>query len=210
MRSFFSYTKVQKFISKCIRGKTLFISDKKLRDKEYLDVGCGPNIHKNFVNLEYDWTPGIDVCWDITKKPYPFPDNRFAGIYSEHCFEHIPLQSFGENMKEFYRILKPNGVLRIIVPDGELYLDIYQRKKNGENVQMPYEENYISPMARINGIFRNHGHQFIYDFDTMQKILEKTGFREIKKCSFMKGRDANLLHDTPYREIESLYVEAIK
>jgi hypothetical protein len=75
---------------------------------------------------------------------------------------------------------------------------------------MPYEETYISPMHRINGIFRNYGHQFIYDFETARLLLEEAGFTEITKQSFGKGRLDALLKDSKHREHESLYVEAVK
>ena len=77
---------------------------------------------------------------------------------------------------------------------------------------MPYEreEGYPTPMSRINGIFRNHGHQFIYDFETFKYLLVKTGFKDIKKESFGHGRDPRLLIDQQMRADESLYVEATR
>jgi hypothetical protein len=75
---------------------------------------------------------------------------------------------------------------------------------------MTYQESYISPMARINGIFRNHGHMFIYDFNTMSKILEAQGFVNIKKEKYKSGRKEELLLDNEWRAIESLYVECEK
>jgi len=208
-RSLTSYTKVQSVISSIIRCKR-FQLQKYFDERKYLDVGCGPNTNESFINLDYAWTPNVDLCWDITKKKYPFIDNRFEGIYTEHCLEHIPFNKFEENIREFNRILKPNGVLRIIVPDGELYLDIYQKRKEGINIQMPYEEGYISPMARINGIFRNHGHLFIYDFETIKLILEDSGFKNILKTVFKEGINPDLLIDTEHRKIESLYIECQK
>lgn len=67
-------------------------------------------------------------------------------------------------------------MIRIVVPDGELYFDIYQKKKLGDDIKLPYEELYMTPMARINGIFRENGHLFIYDFLSMKMLLEKAGF----------------------------------
>ena len=96
------------------------------------------------------------------------------------------------------------------MPDGEIYLDIYQKRKQGSTELMPFEEGYISPMARINGIFRNHGHRFIYDFETMKRLMEEVGFKNIKKCSYRNGTDQRLLIDQESRSPESLYVEAIK
>jgi predicted SAM-dependent methyltransferase len=156
-----------------------------------LNVGCGPNIFENFINLDYDWTPKIDICWDITRKPYPLNANSLEGVFTEHCLEHISFEDCEKNLREFYRMLKPGGTLRIVVPDGELYIDIYERRKNGEQIYMPYEkeEGYPTPMARMNGIFRNHGHQFIYDFETFRFLLGRAGFRNVKKETFAHGRD---------------------
>ncbi len=210
MRSLSSYTKVQTAVGSFIRNKKLFINEKELLPKSYLDVGCGPNLHPDFVNLEYQWRPGIDICWDITKKPYPFRDGRFAGIFTEHCLEHISFEDFHKNVAEFYRLLKPGGTVRIIMPDGEIYLDIYQRQKMGEDILMPWQSGYISPMARINGIFRKYGHQFIYDFETVRIILDGAGFKNIRKLGYKQGDDPNLLIDSEWRKDESLYIEAKK
>jgi predicted SAM-dependent methyltransferase len=207
-RKLTSYAKVQIGISQIIRGSSIFINKNRIKDKLMLNVGCGPNPRKDFINLDYNWSPDIDICWDITKKKYPIKNQSLEGIFTEHCLEHISLQDCQKNLSEFHRLLKPGGTLRIVVPDGELYVDIYQRKKNGENIKMPHEQGYITPMARVNGIFRNHGHKFIYDFDTFKILLEKADFRNIKKEVFMKGRDPRLLIDMEWRSDESLYVEA--
>ncbi len=209
-RKLTDYTKVQVFIGRLIRGKKTFIKHKRIKNLDYLDIGCGPNTNKNFVNLDYSWDPNIDVCWDLTKNELPFSDNRFNGVFTEHCFEHISFEHFKRAMKEIYRVLKPGGTLRLIMPDGELYLDIYSKRKNGENLKMPYEEGCISPMHRINGIFRDHGHKFIYDYATVKLVLEDSGFIQIKKEQFNQGIDKQLLRDSANRAIESLYVEATK
>lgn len=209
-RKLTDYTRVQLFISEIIRGHRFFINRKKVQEIEYLDIGCGTNMHHHFVNLDYSWLPGIDVCWDITRKKLPFADCSFKGVYSEHCFEHVSYEQFKSNMHEIFRVLKPSGTLRLIMPDGEIYFDIYNKRKNGSKEKMPYEENYISGMDRINGIFRNHGHQFIYDFETVAMILRECGFADIRKEQFRSGKDEMLLLDTESRAIESLYVEAVK
>ena len=65
-------------------------------------------------------------------------------------------------------------------------------------------------MARLNGVFRNYGHQFIYGFSTIELILKENHFREIKRESYLEGRNKQMLLDTEFRKIESFYVEAIK
>ena len=175
-----------------------------------LNVGCGFNPKDNFINLNYEWNPGIDICWDITAERIPLPSDSLEGVYTEHCLEHIPFEKCVETVKEFYRLLKPGGTVRIIVPDGQIYFDLYQAKKTDKSVQLPYAENEETPAISINRIFRGHGHLFIYDFETFALLLQKAGFRDIKKESYGTGRDSRLLIDQAHRAVESLYVEATK
>jgi predicted SAM-dependent methyltransferase len=192
------------------RSHAIFVNKDRIRDLKLLNIGCGPNIYPQFINLDYSWQPGINICWDITKKPYPLSNDSLDGIFTEHCLEHISVPACQKNLEEFHRLLKPGGTLRIVVPDAEIYYTIYNKRLNGEKIAMPYEESYISPNARINGLFRNHGHQFIYDFETFRIMLQKAGFKDIKKEKYREGRNPALLVDTDWRAVESLYVEASK
>jgi predicted SAM-dependent methyltransferase len=205
-----SYSKVQIFISNIIRGKKAFIKWDNIKDKTLLNVGCGPFPKENFINLEYTWAPNIDICWNIVTKPYPLKDQSLEGIFTEHCLEHIPFESCVANLKEFYRLLRPGGIARIVVPDGEIYCDLYNRRKSDKSINMPYGEQEATGMISINRIFRGNDHLFIYDYETMRLLLEKAGFKNIEKQRFRKGADPRLLIDRKEREVESLYVEAIK
>ena len=49
-----------------------------------------------------------------------FEDNTFDFIFSEHFLEHLFLDEAIDLLKECHRILKPNGVVRIVVPDADL------------------------------------------------------------------------------------------
>ena len=75
---------------------------------------------------------------------------------------------------------------------------------------MPYGENEKTPMISINRIFRSHGHQFIYDYETLEFLLNEAGFNNVKREGFRTGNDNRLLIDSPERVIESVYLEAIK
>jgi predicted SAM-dependent methyltransferase len=177
--------------------------------QEYLNVGCGSNIQSGFINLDYCWQRGVDLCWDITKK-IPLPDNSIKGIFCEHCLEHIPFDQCLNVLKNFRRVLKKEGRIRIVVPDAELYLDLYNKKKSGESVLFPFQtiDDNKTSMMHVNQCFRDHGHQFAYDAETLSKLLEKAGFVDIERRSFMVGKDNTLLIDTESRSKESLYLEA--
>jgi predicted SAM-dependent methyltransferase len=49
-----------------------------------------------------------------------FEDDTFDFIYSEHVLEHMFLDEAFDLLQECQRILKPNGVIRIVVPDPDL------------------------------------------------------------------------------------------
>ncbi|MCP5099996.1 MAG: methyltransferase domain-containing protein [Chloroflexi bacterium] len=205
--------KVRYFLSHFVRGNRAGIRKARLVGKEYLDVGCGNNTHDIFINLDYVWHPNIDICWDITKG-IPLPDNAIKGIYSEHCIEHIPLTDAIGVFAEFTRLLMPGGNIRIVVPDGELYVKRYLARHNKvDNIPFPYEyqdpvNGLYTPMMSLNRIFRKWGHMFIYDFESLQVLLSQYGFVDIKRETYMSGRNQNLLNDTESRAEESLYVEA--
>ena len=190
-----------------IRNRRAFADIK--QSGTYLDIGCGPNTHSDFCNLDYSWRPGIDVCWEITRG-LPFPDRYVCGVFTEHCLEHFSFNTGLSILGEIHRIMRPRAVLRIVVPDGELYLRGY-----ASGIALPYAQEdaeefpIVTPMVSVNRIFRKHGHLFIWDFETLATTLLKLGFHDVTKAAFGEGRDDKLLIDTPGRKVESLYAEAI-
>jgi predicted SAM-dependent methyltransferase len=217
-RKITSYTKFHqlynRFITPIIINKKAFVSGKLTEGKEYLQIGCGYNIYPEFINTDIEWKPGV-IPWDVSvikKDNYPIESGVLEGIYTEHCMEHIPFESVKDNLNEFYRMLKPGGTLRIAVPDGELFIDLYNRHRNGEKVDIPKPDNRPepTPMISINRIARSHGHLFMYDFETFKYMMEEVGFKDIKKETFRNGRNPKLLVDSELRRAESLYVEATK
>jgi|GEM_PF-640135 len=212
-----SYTRFHVFMNTYItphlRNRKWMLRDSLWKGREYLNVGCGYNFYDGFVNLDWEWKPGV-LPWDISrldKEQYPFPDSTFKGIYTEHCIEHVDINAGWQNFREFYRILKPGGTLRVIVPDGEIYFNGWIAHREGKEHDLPYakQHNEATPMISINRIFR-YGHHFIYDFETMEYMLRTVGFKEIRKEKFGSGRDPILLKDSKLREVESLYVECVK
>ena len=84
-----------------------------------LDLGCGNNKYKSngkneVIGLDIVEVPGVNIIHDLNETPYPFDDNYFHIIIVNHVLEHI--QNFFAMMGEIYRILKPNGILRVRVP----------------------------------------------------------------------------------------------
>ena len=97
--------------------------------KNYLNIGSGPFWrHPKVIGLDYD--PKIsEISFDLNNKSnLPFHNDRFNGVYTSHCLEHLQEKQVLWILKEVYRVLTPNGILRITVPDILTYLDAYDSK----------------------------------------------------------------------------------
>ena len=82
-------------------------------DLRRLNLGCGKNIKKDWVNLDCVGLPGVDIVYDIEKLPLPFENEECDEIRFDNIFEYIEYRSV---LKDLYRILKTGGQLRIRVP----------------------------------------------------------------------------------------------
>ncbi|MEN9233089.1 MAG: methyltransferase domain-containing protein [Gloeomargarita sp. DG02_4_bins_56] len=104
----------------------------------YLNLGCGNRYVRSEDWLNADFavhTPGI-VAIDLREK-LPFPDNSFALIYHSHVLEHLTCADAEKFLCECQRVLKPGGILRIVVPDLENiireYIHILDEIRSGRN-----------------------------------------------------------------------------
>ena len=102
---------------------------------DYLNVGCGDTYHPEWTNVDMaTCRPGVQVCNLL--KGFPYPDRRFQVVYHSHVLEHIPREQVSNFIRECYRVLKPGGILRVVVPDLENivreYLQLLQ-----ENLAQP-------------------------------------------------------------------------
>jgi len=207
-RPLWSYNKVHFLISPLIRNARFQLKKINFTNPLYCNIGCGWNTFPNFVNIDYLWRPGIDLCWDITKG-LPFNNESVEGVFTEHCLEHLSLEKCKKALKEFHRILKKRKILRIVVPDGELYARLYIQSRTERNICFPAPEpNFKTSMFYLNRAFREFGHKFTYDAETLSLFLQEAGFSNIQRQSFMRGQDSQLLIDQERKKDESLYMEA--
>ncbi|HXZ36302.1 MAG TPA: methyltransferase domain-containing protein [Thermodesulfobacteriota bacterium] len=108
-----------------------------------LNLGCGRRYHPDWVNVDFRSTgPGV-LAIDLGGR-LPFSDREFDAVYHSHLLEHLPKRKVPFFLRECFRVLKPGGILRVVVPDLEkisrLYLDYLERAISGdEEAQKRYE-----------------------------------------------------------------------
>jgi predicted SAM-dependent methyltransferase len=180
-----------------------------------VNLGTGGRGLEDWVNIDAIGThQDLTFTCDI-RKPLPFRDGQAARIFAEHVIEHIDFRNdVPGTFAEFYRILQPGGRVRIIVPDGERWLQAYTTKdpEKWAALGMPkLPADMPTPMSMINHVFHQGGeHQFAYDFETMKHALMTAGFPRVEKKSFKNSADPLLAIDRDQHAPYSLYVEATK
>jgi len=81
-----------------------------------LNIGCGNDFREGFVNHSISkHHPNVDITHDLDILPWPWPDNTFVEVLALSVLEHLRLNLI-EVMDELWRIMKPNGLLRIKHP----------------------------------------------------------------------------------------------
>ncbi len=76
-----------------------------------LDVGCGTNKHEGAIGLDNNPKTAADVIHDLGTLPYPFPDNEFDTVVSNHVVEHVPdLMAFISRAVPDYQTRRPDKI----------------------------------------------------------------------------------------------------
>lgn len=103
----------------------------------YLNLGCGSKFHKAWYNVDMKYI-SEDVIQANILNGIPFPDKFFDVVYHSQVLEHIPKEKAQDFIKECFRVLKPDGIIRVVVPDLENMVDEYKKLLN-ENLKNPSE-----------------------------------------------------------------------
>jgi predicted SAM-dependent methyltransferase len=92
--------------------------------KPRLNLGCGSQVHPDWTNVDImPRYPGV-INHDLNKR-LPFADASFEVVYHSHVLEHLTKEQGKAFVAECYRVLKPGGILRVVVPDLEMIARLY-------------------------------------------------------------------------------------
>lgn len=133
-------------------------------------------------------------------KPLPYSPESVEAIFSSHVLEHLFMDEVENLMPEIYRVLKPGGVCRIVVPDLDKIVALYCPEDPREFLTEIFE---ISSRGAV-----KNQHHCGFTGKFLTKLAAESGF---SLCSVEKYRtglcpDLDKLDNRP----ESLFFEAIK
>lgn len=90
-----------------------------------LHLGCGNVRLDDYVNVDYVQTDAVDQIVDLSRAPWPWPDNSVDHATSSHVIEHLPMrENIAEDglvifLNELYRVLKPGAQAELRAPYGK-------------------------------------------------------------------------------------------
>ena len=99
---------------------------------------------------------------NLTKR-WPFADGTVDVVYGSHVFEHLSMSGARHFLREAMRVLRPGGVLRLVVPDLYQAAKAYVTELEGGNAKaserllftlnLHRENTYPAPLARLLSFF---------------------------------------------------------
>lgn len=170
-----------------------------------VNFGCGRNRLEGWDNYDAD----VDIS-----KPLPIGAASVDYILAEHCVEHVDYYAALGFFQECRRILKPGGVLRVIVPSIE------QIQKYGDAEYFAFTRRWSGGRAGVRGalhaILFAHGHKAAWTESLLVASLTYAGFDKIAPYEPLASDHAALRGvdghhraiGEKFNEIESLVMEA--
>jgi predicted SAM-dependent methyltransferase len=149
-----------------------------------LHLGCGKrDFGTEWISIDGGDFPHLH-SHDITK--LDFKDNTVDLIYSSHVLEYFDRVEVIDVLNEWKRVLKPNGILRIAVPDFESMVKLYLSGKYNL-------ENFLGPIfGKMEMSDEVIYHRTTYDYNSLKKILEKVGFLDIKLYNWKETEHSHI------------------
>lgn len=171
-----------------------------------LHLGSGKVHLKGWQNIDFD-APEADMHLDLREK-LPFGNELISHIYNEHFIEHITREESVNLLKECYRVLRSDGVLRLSTPNLKFIAIAYFSRNISEWGDVSWQPETACRL--MNEAMRLWGHQFVYDAEELVAVLTEAGFTSIQFVNYGKSDDKALigLETRPFHH--ELIVEARK
>lgn len=147
-----------------------------------LHLGCGKRYIPGFVHIDVVDYPHVDHVSSIDNLSF-IADDSVDLIYNCHVLEHFKRRDVGRVLQEWFRVLKPGGVLRTSVPDFEKICEVYQRFHRLDLV--------IGPLFGRQDYLYNI-HYNVFDFPTLASHLEEVGFTNVRRYDWRETEHAHI------------------
>lgn len=192
--------------------------------------GCGLRAPQSWVNCDssprvwIDKIPGLSFFgykkrfkpWvrriNVTRR-LPFRDSSVTHVYSSHMIEHLDSNDAKFFLKECYRIMTPNGRIRLMTPNLFLLVNDYLGRRNSPELRNHAADFFMKWLgmtpAKSNSLFdfisnpwtSKNLHRWIYDEYSLSSLLSDIGFSNV---------ESHINWRTDFPDLESLECPAMR
>jgi len=128
----------------------------------------------------------------------PVAEKSAAGVYCAHVLEHLALDDFRLALRNTYRILRPGGIFRLVMPDLRAmmrkYLDAGDTPQAAMNFMqhsgLGRDSRARGLIGNIRGWIGNARHRWLWDYAALEPELKKAGFVDVRRASYGDYADA--------------------
>jgi predicted SAM-dependent methyltransferase len=129
-----------------------------MKKLDWLNLGCGNKFKREWINIDLTSNSPFVRSHNLLKG-IPFPNDKFEVVYHSQVLEHFSREKAADFIRECYRVLKPGGIMRAVVPDLENIVNEYLKHLHivAENLDKQAEANYDWIMLEMyDQAVRNH------------------------------------------------------
>lgn len=184
-----------------------------------LNIGASPIWSKHGWHvLDHKLVESTEIAIAGDAANIDLPDASCQVVFCSHVFEHIPHTRLPIVLSEINRVLKPNGLIRILTPDLEALAKAYVYNDEEFFRKAKEEDETIRTDLGLGGMFMNfivspgqdtalidrdlkkfiagYAHLYSYDYFMLSSILKKLGFlpKRVKFCESEIEEFAEPLH----------------
>ena len=175
--------------------------------KTFLHVGCGPQKKSQIQGFNNDSWKEIRFDIDINVNPdivgtltdmKSVETGSVDAIYSSHNIDHIFPHEVPIAIKEFYRVLKDDGIVVITCPDLQAVCELVAKDKLLE----PFYESPAGPISPIDILYGHReaiakGHEYMahkggFTYSSLNSSFFEAGFKARYGGRVQEGEEYNL------------------
>ena len=182
----------------------------------YVQYGCGLCAPEGWLNFDASPTlraRSVPMLGRLAKRLTAFPatarygdilaglpvaDKSVDAVYCSHVLEHLSLEDCRRALKNTYRILKPGGRFRLVMPDLRWLIDRYLADGGPDAAPQLMRDTILGQDKRPRGLLAamrdwigNSRHRWMWDYPAMEHELRQAGFTNIRRATLGDSGDAH-------------------
>ena len=178
----------------------------------YVQYGCGWDAPAGWLNFDASYTLRVErvplmgkwlsrwlkgnpelfppgVRYGDVVRGLPLADGACVGVYCSHVLEHLSLEECRAALRETRRLLRPQGVFRLVLPDLAQMVSAYREDSDAQAAVRFMDacgmaERVVprSAVRRVLLAFSRARHRWLWDYPALQAELEAAGFGEVRRA----------------------------